>query len=82
MNSNSEQIPFPSFRFLLEILLLGSAIGLILIAVGGPLILFYAAPLLVVPLMIRQLRTIDSKRSGRGGETGIERRTIDSPSSK
>lgn len=82
MNSNSEQIPFPSFRFLLEIFLVGSALGLALLALRGPILFFYAAPLLVVPLMIHRLRAIDSEQRGRRREAGIERRTTGPRSSK
>jgi hypothetical protein len=82
MNSNSEQIPFPSFRFLLEIFLVGSALGLALLALHGPILFFYAAPLLVVPLLIHQLRAVDTERRADGDEAGIERRTTGPRSSK
>jgi hypothetical protein len=82
MNPNPGQIPFPSFRFLLETFLVGGALGLALLALHGRILFFYAAPLLVVPLMIHRLRAIDSEQRGRRRESGIERRTTGSPGSK
>jgi hypothetical protein len=82
MSSNPEKIPLPSFRFLLEIFLLSSALGLILLAFHGPILLFYLAPLLFVPLMIHRLRAIDSEQRGRPGESGIERKATGPRSSK
>lgn len=53
----------PPTRFLVEPLMLGSAIGLALIWLNASIWCFYLAPLLAIPLLLRELRAFD-RRSG------------------
>jgi hypothetical protein len=59
MTSGSSQIPAPSPRFLVEIMILGGVVGILLILLEAPLWLFYLAPLVGVPPLIHRLRELD-----------------------
>lgn len=62
MARQSSQLPAPSVQFLLQLLLLSSAIGALLFVLDAPLWLFYVAPLVAVPFLIGELRTADARR--------------------
>lgn len=62
MARQSGQLPAPSVQFLLQLLLLSSAIGALLFVLDAPLLFFYLAPLVAVPFLIGELRIADARR--------------------
>lgn len=49
----------PPLKFFIELLALGAVIGIVLVALKAPVWTVYVAPLLGVPLFLRELRHID-----------------------
>lgn len=52
--------PAPSARFLVELVVLSTFIGVVFVLLDVPIWLFYIAPIAAVPPLIRELRGIDS----------------------
>ena len=72
MSPARTQLPAPSPRFLMEIMVLGSVTGTLLILLEAPLWLFYVAPVLGVPPLIRRLRDLDRPPHVRHGSDAAQ----------
>lgn len=66
MSPSQARFPAPSARFVIGLLLLGSLAGIILVLLEAPLWTFYVAPLLAVPWLLHELRSLE----GDGAEEG------------
>lgn len=75
MSPSQARLPSPSARFLVESLILGLIVGVALILIDAPLWSFCIGSLAALPLLLRELRTIDSDREeqGRGWKTQSSR---------
>ena len=61
MRSEQARLPVPSVGFFLLMLALGGVAGLGLLLLSAPFWLFYVAPVLMAPLLIRELRALETK---------------------
>ena len=64
---NSTELPSPpiSLRFLLSVLVVGGLAAGLLSSIEAPFWSFYLMPVLMAPLMLRELRRIDAVESTR-----------------
>jgi hypothetical protein len=65
MSPNQARLPTPSARFLIELLVFGTVIGTILLLIEAPLWSFCIGSVLVLPLLLSELRALDSPQPRR-----------------
>jgi hypothetical protein len=67
MHSEGARFPVPSTRFFLLLLLLGGLVGLALLCFHAPFWAFYVAPLVMAPLIVWELRALESEAERASG---------------
>ncbi|HEX5928702.1 MAG TPA: hypothetical protein VFY48_04835 [Solirubrobacterales bacterium] len=67
MQRQANPYPVPSHRFFVRMFLLGGAVGLALLLMGAPLWLFYVAPLVMTPFLVRELRSLAAENRAQPG---------------
>lgn len=63
MLSSKADSTAPPTRFLVEPLALGSVVGIALVWLNASIWFFYLAPLLAIPILLRELRAADRRSS-------------------
>lgn len=65
MSPSQARLPAPSARFLIGLFALGSILGIALSQLEAPLWVFCIAPVLALPLLLRELRTLSPRAKKR-----------------